>query len=249
MKLTTLEFKILMFVAPLIGVYDFFTLTLQTLIITAICTAGTFLLSKSLFLVTLVLLVPQFLRFVNIFTGVKETMGNPDEISQRVEALKKKYSQGVNLNPETSARVGGVGGINRSSGSSGNSGNSEKFTNAKPLDISARVEELKKKGLPKVQKVSGIVDTAMPSEIYPIQGNPSYPNFMEETMGTALNSNTNIHTTNENSIPAVGTMNSYPKESSYMTYDDVSISSALARTLTNPSGFNGSTIKSVETSM
>ena len=232
MKLTTLEFKILMFVAPLIGVYDFFTLTLQTLIITSVCTVATFLFSKSLFLVTLVLLVPQFLRFVNIFTGVKETMGNPDEISQRVEALKKKYSQGVNLNPETMTNMNKV---------------NEKFTNA--LDISARVEELKKKGLPKVQKVSGIVDTAMPSEIYPIQGNPSYPNFMEETMGTALNSNTNIHTTNENSIPAVGTMNSYPKESSYMTYDDVSISSALARTLTNPSGFNGSTIKSVETSM
>lgn len=232
MKLTTLEFKILMFVAPLIGLYDFFTLTLQTLIITSVCTVATFLFSKSLFLVTLVLLVPQFLRFVNIFTGVKETMGNPDEISQRVEALKKKYSQGVNLNPETMTNMNKV---------------NEKFTNA--LDISARVEELKKKGLPKVQKVSGIVDTAMPSEIYPIQGNPSYPNFMEETMGTALNSNTNIHTTNENSIPAVGTMNSYPKESSYMTYDDVSISSALARTLTNPSGFNGSTIKSVETSM
>ena len=232
MKLTTLEFKILMFVAPLIGLYDFFTLTLQTLIITSVCTVATFLFSKSLFLVTLVLLVPQFLRFVNIFTGVKETMGNPDEISQRVEALKKKYSQGVNLNPETMTNMNKV---------------NEKFTNA--LDISARVEELKKKGLPKVQKVSGIVDTAMPSEIYPIQGNPSYPNFMEETMGTALNSNTNIHTINENTIPAVGTMNSYPKESSYMTYDDVSISSALARTLTNPSGFNGSTIKSVETSM
>ena len=119
----------------------------------------------------------------------------------------------------------------------------ESFNN--PNEVSQRVENLLNTKVDKIKEVSGIVDISQPSGVYPIEGNQSYPNFSEETMGTPVSTNTHIYTVTESAVPAMGILDSFPKQNPYVpNYDDLSINVALARTTNTPS-INSSNIKGV----
>ena len=140
----------------------------------------------------------------------------------------------------------------------------EKFMNANPNEISARIQKMKsaykqepftnltevsnrvqaiKKEhvLPRVKEVSGVVDE-------PVLGNASIPNFMAEfeNLGMNVETNTRIYTPTESSVPASGTQNNFPRNNVHVpVIDDISINTALAKTTTNNST-NSSNLKSVE---
>ena len=119
----------------------------------------------------------------------------------------------------------------------------EPFTN--PQEISQRVESMKKKELlPKVEHISGLVN----SDVDSIVGNPVLPLFMEqfENLGTNVNESSRIFTPTESSVPAVGTMDNMPRNAiGNTTVDTNSINTALAKTSNNNS-VAPSNLKSVE---
>ena len=81
-------------------------------------------------------------------------------------------------------------------------------------------------------KVAGVVDIALPAE-YPIKGNPSYPDFMKQS-GTPVDVNGRIYTTPEEAIPAMGIMDSFPKQNPFIkNYDELSINAALLKGMNN----------------
>ena len=125
----------------------------------------------------------------------------------------------------------------------------EGFNNLK--EISGRVEKLKSTKMENVKEPSGVVDPVLSSGNYPIEGTPSYPNFMESTLkGVEVNTNTRIYTMNESDIPVPGLTDRNPKQNPYIaTYDDLSIDTALSRTTNDNSLVNGSTMKSVDMTM
>ena len=119
----------------------------------------------------------------------------------------------------------------------------EAFTN--PLEISNRVENMKKnQGLPKVNNIAGLVN----SDVDTIVGNQTVPLFMEqfENIGTNVSQNTRIFTPSESSVPAVGTLNNFPRNAvANSTVDSESVNTALAKN-TNNNSITSSNLKSVE---
>ena len=204
MKFSSKEQKILLVIFVTIDLYDFFTIHYNSFLIATVFAIVLYGLTESLFLVSLVYIVPQFIKLFNSLLANKDAMTDtPNTISNRIAKM------------------------------------SEKFTDLK--EISDRVEVLQKNKPAKVHNVSGVVEE-VPSGIYPIEGEPSYPKFME-TVGTGLNSNTHIYTTAESTIPAIGIIDRFPKQNPYVeNFDDVSINTALART-TNGNSANAANIK------
>lgn len=198
------ENQILLMVSVVIGMYDLLTIKFHQLLITLTFAVVLYGFTHSLFLFTLVLVVPQFIKMINfVMKGSKESMANPTEINTLITGMKTKYSQGV---PEIVQ---------------------ESFTDA--LEISNRIEHLKK--VPQVkEEVSGEIDASLESGPYPIEGNPSYPKFDETKIGTSLDSVTGIYTIAETSIPATGTLDKQPKQNPYVPkFDELGLNTALSQ--------------------
>jgi hypothetical protein len=212
MKFSPKENNILFVLAVVFGLYDFFSIPFNSFLITLVFAVVLYGFTKSPFFIAFVFLVPQFIKLINMLLGIREKMTDtPQNISSRLNSIKGKYSQGVNLNPETPTK--------------------EYFQDAK--SVSDRVEKvMKDNAIKKPSEVSGLVDISQPSGVYPIEGTPSYPNFMETTMGgVEVNENTRIPTIAESSIPALGTIQHNVLDRPYIsTYDDISVSTALKRT-------------------
>ena len=209
------ENQILLMVSFAIGMYDLLTIKFNQLLITLTFAIILYSLTHSLFLFTLVLIVPQFIKMINfVMKGSKESMTNPTEINTLITGMKTKYSQDVQ----------------------------ESFTNA--LEIANSVENLKKVPQVK-EEVSGETDISVESGPYPIEGNPSYPKFDEAKIGTSLESVTGIYTISEASIPATGTIDNQPKQNPYVPkFDELGLNTALAQT-SIPISANASNIRGV----
>jgi hypothetical protein len=223
------ENQIVLAVAVVLALYDFFTLPFNSFLISCIFAASLYYITKSTFIVAFVFFIPQLIHISNKILYNNEGMTNtPNEITQRIKSMNNKFSRGENLNPETPTK--------------------EYFTDAK--EISERVTGLRtKNALPKVDEVSGLVDISMPSGTYPIEGNPSYPGFMrEEFMGTNVNTNNRIETVSEEEIKPVGTIESNLRPNNVIeSYDDESLKTALARN--SSANLGPSNMKSVDMTM
>lgn len=90
MKYRMDEDKLVIIVTSLIALYDFFYLPIKTFLSTLIFAGLIFMLTKDLFFVALVLLVPNFILMINKLLGNKETFSNAKEISDRIQAIKRK---------------------------------------------------------------------------------------------------------------------------------------------------------------
>jgi hypothetical protein len=228
MKLVALkENQVVLLVATVLGLYDFFTVSFNSFLITSLFALVIYYITSSVFLIAFVYFIPQIIRISNVLMG-KESFTNPQEqITERLKHMDSKFksAQGPNLNPETPTV--------------------EYFNDAK--EISKRNEDLRNKNaLPAVKEVSGVIDPSLPSGIYPIEGTPSYPNFMKESfIGVPSNTNTRIQTVPEEEVAAVGTMeNKLKPTSSVEPFDDESVNTALQRNANN-SALHSSNIKSV----
>jgi len=228
MKLVALkENQVVLLVATVLALYDFFTVPFNSFLVTSVFAAVIYYLTNSTLLIAFVYFIPQIIRISNILMG-KESFTNPQEqITERLKHMDGKFksTQGPNLNPETPTV--------------------EYFNDA--IEISKRNEELRNKNaLPPVKEVSGIIDPSLPSETYPIEGTPSYPNFMKESfIGVPSNTNTRIQTVPEEELPAVGTMENELKPTATVEpFDDESVNTALQRNANN-SALHSSNIKSV----
>jgi len=227
MKLALKENQVVLLVATVLGLYDFFTISFNSFLITSVFAAVIYYLTNAVFLIAFVYFIPQIIRISNVVLN-KESFKNPQElITERINHANAKFkaAQGPNLNPETPTL--------------------EYFNDAK--EISKRNEDLRNKNaLAPVKEVSGIVDIDMPSGTYPIEGTPSYPNFMKESfIGVPSNTNTRIPTVPEEELPAIGTMENQLKSTAAVeSYDDESINTALQRNANN-SALHSSNIKSV----
>jgi len=231
MKFSTKEINILFVLSAVLGLYDFFSIPFNSFIITLVFAIVLYGFTKSPFYLAFVFLVPQFIKIINTIINVKEkfTDSKTENIVNRLHGIKDKYNQGINLNPETPTK--------------------EYFQNA--TTVSQRVENIiKDNAIKKPYEPSGLVDISQPSNVYPIEGMPSYPNFMETTMGgVELSSSTRIPTVNENSIPAVGSIENKIIDRPYIsTYDDISVSTALKRTTNDNPLLYASNLKSVDMS-
>ena len=217
MKFSSKEEQILLGVAVIVGLYDYFTIPFSSLLVALFFAIVLYVLTDSTFLVALVLIIPQFIKMINMVIGPKEGLSNPTNVNKLITSMTSKYSQGHNDEM----------GI-------------EGYQNA--LEISSRVENLMKNVQPKAE-VSGIIDDSPPTGVYPIEGNPSYPKFNEETMGTSIDSHTGIYTASEGSVPVTGTVESNPKQNPYVpNFDTIGLSAALAR---SSGATNASNIKAV----
>jgi hypothetical protein len=228
MKLSLKDNQVVLLTASVLALYDFFTIPLYSFIITSIFAAVIYNLTKSTFLIAFVYFIPQIVRITNILLGNTESFtSSQNDITNRIKHMSSKHSAslGPNLNPETPTV--------------------EYFNDAK--EVAKRNEELRNKNaLPQVKEVSGIIDTTMPSGIYPIEGTPSYPNFMKESfIGAPSTTNTRIQTVPEEEVPAVGTFkNSLKPTAAVEGFDDESVNTALQRNA-NSSALRSSNIKSV----
>ena len=231
MRYSLKENQIILAVAAVMGLYDFFSIPFNSFLLASIFALVLYYLTKSPFIVAFVYFIPQLIHISNIVLGREGMVGSQSEVTDRIKSMTNKYSRGENLNPETPTK--------------------EYFTDAK--EVSQRVADLSNKNaLPKVKEVSGLVDIDMPSGTYPIEGNPSYPGFMREGfMGTNVNNSTRIETMPEEEIPAMGTVETPMRASNVIEpFDDLSINTALARG-NNSSSMNLSpaNMKSVDMTM
>ena len=234
MKFSTQETKILFILSAIIGLYDFFNIPFTSFLITSVFAGLLYGFTKSPYFIAFVYLVPQFIKLINFLLGKKEKFQDANAISNRIKTNFKlnnntQYNTGVNLNPETPTK--------------------EYFQNAN--SVSQRVEKIMKdNSIKKPNQVSGLVDISEPSSVYPIQGMPSYPNFMEETAkisGSDLTTNTRITTVPESSVPMIGTVENKMMDRPYIsTYDDISVSTALKRTTNDNPLLYASNLKSVD---
>lgn len=228
MKLSLKDNQVVLLLATVLALYDFFTVPFYSFIVTCIFAAVIYYLTNSTFLVAFVYFIPQIIRISNILLGKTESFTNPqEEISTRLKRMSSKYNStlGPNLNPETPTV--------------------EYFNDAK--EVAKRNEDLRNKNaLPEVKEVSGIIDATLPSGTYPIEGTPSYPNFMKESfIGAPSTTNARIQTVPEEEVPAVGTFkNSLKPTAAVEGFDDESVNTALQRNA-NSSALRSSNIKSV----
>lgn len=229
MRYSLKENQIILAVAVVLGLYDFFTIPFNSFLVASIFAVTLYYLTNSVFIIAFVYFIPQLIHISNKVLGHSEGMVNSQsEVTDRIKSMTNKYNRGENLNPETPTK--------------------EYFTDAK--EVSQRVSDIRNKNaLPKVGEVSGLVDIEVPSEEYPIEGNPSYPGFMREGfMGTTLNSSNRIETVPEEDIPANGTVEKPMRANSVIEpYDDLSLDTALART--SSSKLSLANMKSVDMTM
>jgi len=225
MKFQFKEQQILVVVTIILGLVDFFMIPFKSLLVTSIFAIILFILSKSLFLVTLVFISPLLIQFVNKLLNVQKQgfTTNPTEIATRVNDMKHKFSKGENLNPETPTKPQLYV--------------DEYFTDL--LEVSKRVEDIQNQNKEsKNSQVSGIVDKTLPIGVASLQGVTTTPAFMEqfENMGTNVNTNTRIFTPNEPTVPALGTMDKYPiQHPAIEKLDTDGVNTALMRTTNNNS--------------
>lgn len=89
MKYRVDEDKLVMIITSVIALYDFMYLPFKTFLTTLVFVVLIYFLTKDLFFVALVLLVPNFILMINRLLG-KETFTNPKEISDRIQSIKRK---------------------------------------------------------------------------------------------------------------------------------------------------------------
>jgi len=220
MKISLKEDKIVLVVASVLALYNFFNIPFYSFLVTTIFAGVIYYLTGSTFLVVFVYTIPQIIKLSNTLLSnnsvVRDNFTNVDNITNFIKTQQEKKTEG--------------------------------FNNLK--EVSERVEKLKATTMEKIDTPSGLVDPSLPSGVYPIEGTPSYPNFMKTTKGVAVNTNTRIQTINESDMPVGDLVDRNPKQNPYIaTYDDLSIDTALARTTNNNSMINGSTMKSVDMTM
>jgi len=229
MKFLPKEHQILLVITVIFGLIDFFTIPFYSVLVTSVFGIVLFSLTQSLFLLALVFMTPLLIMLVNKLLGRKDGFTNPNEIAERINKIKNKYSQGENLNPETPTKPQPFV--------------DEYFTDL--LEVSKRVEDINSKNKqPKVKEVSAIVDKTLPVG-HMVQGVTGTPAFMEqfENLGTNVNTNTRIYTPNEPSVPVVGTIEKYPVQNPAIDKMDVDgVNTALMRTTTN----NSTTLKGLD---
>jgi hypothetical protein len=90
MKYRIDEDKVIVIITALIALYDFMYLPLKTFLTTLIFVGLIYMLTKDLFFVALVLLVPNFILMINRLLGYKEKFSNAKEISDRIQSIKRK---------------------------------------------------------------------------------------------------------------------------------------------------------------
>ena len=141
------EQQILLVITVIFVLVDFFTIPFYSVLVTSVFGIVLFSLTGSLFLLTLVFMAPLLIMLVNKLLGRKDGFTNPNEIAERIGGIKKKYSQGENLNPETPTKPQPFV--------------DEYFTDL--LEVSKRVEDINSKNKQtKVKEVSAIVDKTLP---------------------------------------------------------------------------------------
>jgi hypothetical protein len=107
MKLAIKEVQILNFLTVAVTLYNFFTLSFNSFIISLIIAIGFYLFTKSQVLFVSLIIVPQFLRFVNgLISGKKEKFmtATPQEVVENLKKMKNQTEPFVNLK-EVSDRV------------------------------------------------------------------------------------------------------------------------------------------------
>ena len=107
MKLPVKEVQILNFLSVAVTLYNFFTLPFNSFIISLIIAIAFYLFTKSQVLFVSLIIVPQFLRFVNgLISGKKENFmtATPQEVVENLKKMKKPTEPFVNLK-EVSDRV------------------------------------------------------------------------------------------------------------------------------------------------
>lgn len=229
MRTSLKESQVISMVTAVIALYGFFTLPFTSFAISAVFALAIYYLTQSIILVAFVFFLPQVIKIVNTLLGAKEGMTDTNEISNRIKTMTSKYSRGTNLNPETPTK--------------------EYFTDA--AEVSKRNIQLRNEHmLPKVNEVSGVVDISVPSGTYPIEGTPSYPGFLKEAfMGTNVATNQRIETIPEETLPAVGTVETALRANNTVEgYDDESVNTALVRNM-NTQSLAPSNMKSVDMTM
>lgn len=172
------------------SMYDYFTIPFNSVLITLLLGIILYCFTKSQTLFVTVLLVPQFIRFINgVILGKKENFMNinPQEVVANLQKMKENKSM-------------------------------EQFTDLK--EVSNRVVNLKESKVPKVEEVSGLVDSIA---------------FLEQFENkTDLTENTRIMTVPENAVPAIGTVERNARAvSTVEPFDSQSINAALVRSVNN----------------
>ena len=107
MKLPVKEVQILNFLSVAVTLYNFFTLSFNSFIISLIIAVAFYFFTKSQVLFVSLIIVPQFIRLVNgIIFGKKETFmtATPQEVIENLKKLKNSNESFVNLQ-EVSDRV------------------------------------------------------------------------------------------------------------------------------------------------
>jgi len=107
MKLAIKEVQVLNFLSIALTVYNLFTLPFNNFIVSLIIALAFFFFTKSQVLFVSILIVPQFLRFVNgLISGKKEKFmtASPEEVVENLKKMKAPTESFVNLK-EVSDRV------------------------------------------------------------------------------------------------------------------------------------------------
>ena len=107
MKLPVKEVQILNFLSVAVTLYNFFTLSFNSFIISLIIAVAFYFFTKSQVLFVSLIIVPQFIRLVNgIIFGKKETFmtATPQEVVENLKKMKNSNESFVNLQ-EVSDRV------------------------------------------------------------------------------------------------------------------------------------------------
>lgn len=204
MKYRIDEDKVILIITSLIALYDFMYLPLKTFLTTLIFVALIFFLTKDLFFVALVLLVPNFILMINRLLGNKETFNNAKEISDRIQIIKRKETF---VNPtEIAKRIEEVKKQHQV----------PKVENVEPSDfdhVVAGLEEApafmgKDLGVP--VSVNGRIQTRTEDTVpkigtiekNPLE-NPYVRNFDDESIGVALSRTTNNNAVNASDVEGV----------------------------------------------
>jgi len=113
MKYSVKENKIVLIVAVVLGLYDFFTIPFNSFLIACVFSTALYCLTKSLFSVAFVFFIPQLIRLSNIILGRNEGLQNPSatveapiiknppstqQINTLIQQIKNKYEAAKNEN-------------------------------------------------------------------------------------------------------------------------------------------------------
>ena len=210
MKFNSKEEQILFMVAAILGLHDFFTLPFNSFVITLIFAVVLFYISESLFMLALVLLVPQVIHTFNKIMGIEEKMTNPNEISQRIETMKKASPESFTDLNEISQRVESMKKVDQPKAEVSGVVDESLPSGAYPLEVTLSYPKINEETIGTSVDTHTNTDT-VPEYSVPVVGtinslpkqNPYVPKFDEIGLSTALAQSSGNTTLNASNIKAV----------------------------------------------